>query len=132
MNNKPLHTPDLENKCILIVEDDLNSHELFLIVLRKTKAVIISAYDGMDAIKMVKDYAQIDLVLMDLKMPILSGFDATKQIKKIRPNLTVIAQSAHALLGDKEKALQAGCDDFLTKPIKKDVLFELLSRYLVK
>lgn len=132
MENAAQIIPDLTNKNILIVEDNLSSHEFFLIVLRKTKVTIISAYDGMDAIKMVKENPQVDLVLMDLKMPLLNGYDATRQIKKIRPNLPVIAQTAYALSGDKEKALQAGCEDFITKPIKQDILFEVLRRYLVK
>lgn len=132
MNYTSYNALNLDKKTILIVEDDLSSQEFFLIILRNSKATILSAYDGMDAVNIVKTNPQIDLILMDLKMPLLDGFDATRQIKKIRPNIPVIAQSAYALYGDKEKAFNAGCDDYITKPIKKEILFEILGRYLLK
>ena len=66
---------------------------------------------------------------MDLKMPILDGFEATKMIKEFRPNLPIVAQTAYTTNDDKEKALAAGCDDFITKPIKEEVLTEILSKY---
>jgi len=70
------------------------------------------------------------LVLMDIKMPDLNGYEATKLIKKFRPELPIIAQTAYALYGDDIKAKEAGCDEYITKPIRKKELFELIDKYL--
>ena len=67
---------------------------------------------------------------MDISMPIMNGYDATKEIKKIRPDLPIIAQTAYAITGDREKAIAAGCDDYIFKPIKKDQLIHLINKYL--
>ena len=72
----------------------------------------------------------IDLVLMDINMPVMNGYDSTKQIKKIRPKLPVIAQTAYAIAGDMEKSLSAGCDDYITKPINKKQLMEKVEKWL--
>jgi len=71
-------------------------------------------------------------VLMDIKMPDMSGYEAAKQIKETRPGLPVIAHTAYALFGDKEKSLEAGCDDHITKPVQKEVLIKVLKKYLIK
>lgn len=71
-----------------------------------------------------------DLILMDLRMPVLNGYDATQEIKKVRPNIPIIAQTAYSLDGDRTKSLEAGCDEYLTKPIDIPTLYSLLDRFL--
>ncbi len=93
---------------------------------------IIHAKNGQEAIQSCKENKDIDLVLMDLKMPVLNGFDATQQIKEIRPDLPIVAQTAYSTQGDQEKATLAGCDDFMSKPIGQKSMSEVLKKYLIK
>ena len=117
-------------KTILIAEDDESNFEYLQVVLKKLQLIILWAKNGLEAIELSKSNPQIDLVLMDIKMPDMSGYEATKQIKKIRSDLPVIAQTAYALYGEKEKSEEAGCDDYITKPIQKEVLMKILERHL--
>ena len=79
---------------------------------------------------MCRNNYDIDLVLMDIQMPVMSGYDATREIKKIRPSLAVIAQTAYAMSGEKEKTMEAGCDDYIPKPLKKRDLIMKIHRFL--
>ena len=72
----------------------------------------------------------IKIVLMDIRLPDIDGFEATKKIKKLKPNLPIIAQTAYAMYNDKEMCLQNGCDDYISKPLNKSVLFEKINNYL--
>ncbi|MCF8455420.1 MAG: response regulator, partial [Bacteroidales bacterium] len=122
--------PDFSKKTILIAED-MESNFLFLKrLINLTKANIIWVQNGVDAINSVKDNPEIDLVLMDIRMPGMNGHDATKQIKLLRPELIVVAQTAYALPKDKDEALDAGCDDYLAKPIRKNDLFAIITKHL--
>jgi len=116
-------------KNILIVDDEV-SNTMYLEVLLKKKYNIIKASNGSEAIEMCKDHPEINLVLMDIKMPVTDGYEATKQIKIFRPALPIIAQTAYALAGDENKALAAGCDAYIAKPIKKDLLLEKIHSVL--
>ena len=91
---------------------------------------ILHAWDGKEALEQVKNHTDISLVLMDIKLPIMNGYEATRLIKQINPKLPVIAQTAYALSNDKEQALKAGCDDYLSKPISRDTFMTLLNKYL--
>jgi len=102
---------------ILIVEDNFISFKLLEVLLRNTFVKILHADNGQKAIDMVKDNPLISLVLMDIQLPILNGYLATKEIKKLRPELPVIAQTANTMDDDKLKCIQAGCNDYITKPI---------------
>ena len=82
------------------------------------------------ALKQCLDNQSIDLVLMDLQMPELNGYEATRQIKKTRPLLPIIAQTAFAIAGDRDKALAAQCDDYISKPIKQEILMGMLLKWL--
>lgn len=93
---------------------------------------IIHAKNGQEAIDMCIKNKNIDLVLMDIKMPVMNGYDATEKIKSIFPNLPIIAQTAYSTYSDKELALKHGCDDFISKPIDKEKLFGLMTKYLKK
>lgn len=81
---------------------------------------------------MFKSTNNIKLVLMDIKMPKMNGYEATQKIKELNPNIPVIAQTAYSTKEDKRKALNAGCDDFLSKPIKKEALQQVLTTYIAK
>ena len=122
-------TSSFNTKTILIVEDDKSSKE-YLEVIIKSFGInkIIWAKNGDEAIKLCKENSTIDLILMDINMPIMNGYEATKAIKAFKPDLPIIAQTAYALSGDREKSLNAGCDDYITKPIKKAELLEKIER----
>lgn len=120
---------DQQSICILIAEDDENNRMYLNAVLEEENCRLFESCNGREAIELVKMHPEIDLVLMDLKMPEIDGFEATRQIKKIRPSLPVVAQTAYAFAEDKEKARNAGCDDYLSKPIKKQALFEIIHKY---
>jgi CheY-like chemotaxis protein len=117
-------------KRILIVEDvELNLD--LLEQLLEDKYEIISADNGEDGLAMA-DSEKPDLILMDMSLPKMDGWEATRRIKA-NPDLQdipVVALTAHAMTGDREKAVEAGCDDFLTKPIKKQLLFDTLKSFL--
>lgn len=118
------------SKLILIAEDEKANFRFLETVLKLTGAKIIWVQNGKEAIDKCHQNALIDLVLMDIKMPVMGGYDATKAIKKIRPELPIIAQTAFAMSGDKEKALEAGCTDYIAKPISPDNLISTVSKYI--
>ena len=119
-----------KDKKILIVEDDEITILFIEEILKNTGVEILKARTGREAINTCKEQDDIDLILMDLQLPKLSGFDATKEIKSIDPNIIIIAQTAFALKEDKQKALEAGCDDYIAKPFDYKKLNDLLDRYL--
>lgn len=124
------HLKSLRQKTLLIVEDDLVSSEFLKEILEELEVILIITNNAEDAIRAVKDNKAINLVLMDIRLPGKSGYNATEDIKKIRKDLPVIAQTAYALEGDKEKALQAGCDDYIAKPLKAKQLIEMVLQYI--
>lgn len=117
-------------RTILIAEDEASNFEFLRILLTKMNFRVLWAKDGMDAINQCKNDLSIDLVLMDIKMPQLDGYDAAKKIKIMRPGLPIIAQTAYATLADKEEALNSGCDEYLSKPLQIKQLKNLLNKYL--
>ena len=117
-------------KTILVAEDEDSNYELLEVLIKLTSARVIRAKDGQEAIDLCKTVPEINMVLMDLKMPGTTGYQATIEIKKIRPELPIVAQTAYAMPGDRSKALEAGCDDYLSKPIKKQPLMEKIGKFL--
>jgi signal transduction histidine kinase len=117
-------------KTILIVEDELFNYNYFQEVLSSTNVQILHAWDGKEAVEFVKKLSNISLVLMDIKMPVMDGYTATRLIKELRPQLPVIAQTAFAFSEDRKKALNAGCDNYFSKPIKKEAFIDVISNYL--
>jgi CheY-like chemotaxis protein len=117
-------------KTVLLVED----HKYSLIVLKKmleqSGINVIPVDNGQDAISVCQGKQNIDLVLMDIKMPGMNGYVALQEIKKIKPSIKVIAETAYGLDGDKNKILMAGFDGYLPKPITKKSLEEILDQYL--
>ncbi len=115
---------------ILIVEDDEISHILLSKRLQKINADLIHANNGMEAIEACKKNPDIDLILMDIRMPVMNGHEATRIIREFNKEVIIIAQTAFALAGDREIAIEAGCNDYLTKPIDKAELLALIEQYI--
>lgn len=117
-------------KTILIVEDNETSNIYFEAALRKTQAVLMWAKDGFDAVDMVKNNNKIDLILMDINMPKLDGIEATRIIKNLNPEIIIVVQTAFILSGEERLCQEAGCDEFITKPIRLKYLLDTINRYL--
>jgi len=118
------------NYSILIVEDDIINYKVIDAMLRSSKVNVLHADNGLKAIEYVSLYPQIDIVLMDVHLPEMSGLEATYQIKKINPQLPIIAQTANAMSEDRDKCIDAGCIDYISKPIDMNELFTKLEKYL--
>jgi len=119
-----------KGKTILIAEDELVNYMFLEVLFEETGAILIHAADGRMAIDAVKANPDINIVLMDIKMPNINGLEATKQVKAMRPQLPVIAQTAYAMQDDEYKALQAGCNAYISKPIDANKLISLMKKYL--
>ncbi len=117
---------------ILVAEDIQSNFHLIKIMLKKTGATLLYAEDGLQAVKTCRDNNHIDLILMDIQMPNLNGYEATLEIRTFRPDLPIIALTAYAFEEDKIRVMNAGCNDFITKPIDKAGLISKLSEYLIK
>ena len=115
-------------KTILIVEDVELNIDLLTQLLEDDYNLII-AKDGAQGVAYAEQY-QPDLVLMDIALPIMDGYEATRNIRKTFQTLPIIGISSHAMQGDADKARAAGCTDYLTKPVDEDLLFEKLKEYL--
>ncbi|QGY44096.1 PAS domain S-box protein [Maribellus comscasis] len=115
---------------VLVVEDDESSYYYLKTVLEKTGVNIVRAANGKEAVDICMSDSNIKMVLMDINLPIMNGYEATKIIKSHLPQMPIIAQTAYAVSGDKEKALKAGCDDYLSKPIQINYLIEKMEKYL--
>ncbi len=126
----PLPGFNWRGKTILVAEDEISNFMFLKEVLKKTGVTILWARDGAEAVEQARQHPEIGLVLMDIKMPVLNGLDATRQIKSFRKELPVIAQTAYAMEGDEAKSREAGCNDYLSKPIRKDDLLKKVSDYL--
>ena len=121
-----------ENQTILIVEDEEINYLYLDTLLKdvlKVNCIILHAINGQEAIAICKKNSAIDFILMDLKMPVMNGYEATKEIKKLYPNIPIIAQTAYSTNEEQEKAIIAGCDDFISKPITKDSLFNIINKF---
>jgi PAS domain S-box-containing protein len=129
----PIENPlNLLNKqyTILVSEDDEFSYKYFESVLLDEKITLLRASNGEETIRKVLKNPFISLILMDIKMPVIDGLEATREIRKFNKTIPIIAQSAYALAGDKEKAIEAGCDDYIPKPINRKELFRLINKYI--
>jgi two-component system sensor histidine kinase/response regulator len=122
--------PNWQNKTILIAEDETSNYLVLSHMLDDTKAKLIWAKDGQEVVDLFKKNPEIDLILMDIQLPIMNGYQATSEIKKIRKDIPIIAQTAYAMSGEKETSLKSGCDDYISKPIKPKDLILIISRHL--
>lgn len=121
---------DWSDLTLLVVEDNYVSYKLLEASMHKTGVHIIHVEDGLEAIRMVREHPEIDLVLMDIQLPVMNGYDATREIVLLRPELPVVAQTANAMDEDRLKCLNAGCCDYITKPIQLEKLFRILEDHL--
>ncbi|MDX2430405.1 MAG: PAS domain S-box protein [Bacteroides sp.] len=112
---------------ILVAEDDVASFLYISILLRELTGELLHVTTGREAVNVCKENPDIDLVLMDIKMPDLNGLEATKLIREFNPSVTIIAQTAYAMAGDREQALEAGCNEYLAKPIARQELLNKLA-----
>lgn len=122
----------LKGKKILIVEDDISSRLYLNKILEKTGAVIVNAGDGQEALTLVTDDPAIDIILMDIQLPVMDGYTTTKRIRELGRKIKIIAQTAYSLSGDMENILESGFDDFIIKPIYSGQLVDKLSSFFVK
>ena len=121
---------DWSGRTILIAEDTDCSFLYLKTILRNTSASILWASSGQEAINLVREHREIDVILMDINMPGISGFEATVGIHSIRPGLPVIAQTAYVHDNEVELCFASGCIDYISKPIDKNLLLEKLSVFL--
>jgi len=124
--------PQIRNLKVLIVEDDEGSAILIGIAVRSFSKEIIKVRTGIEAVDACRNNPDIDLVLMDIKMPEMDGFEATKHIRQFNKNVIIIAQTAYSLSGDREKTIATGCNDYISKPIQKDQFMALMEKYFKK
>jgi CheY-like chemotaxis protein len=118
---------------ILLVEDNEINRDMMLRRLQRRGYILVAAVDGQQAIDMAR-LEKPDLILMDMSLPVIDGWEATRRIKADQAvnHILVIGLTAHAMVGDREQALNAGCDDYATKPVDFEKLVGLIERLLTK
>jgi two-component system, cell cycle response regulator DivK len=121
---------DWSDKTILVAEDMELNYILISRFLRKTGIKILWAKNGHEAVDIFERNKGIDLILMDIRMPEMDGFEAIKIIRESAPDLPIIAQTANALDGDAEKSIELGCNDYISKPINMPAFFAKLGYFL--
>ncbi|HAF30921.1 MAG TPA: hypothetical protein DCG75_17930 [Bacteroidales bacterium] len=120
---------ELKNTKILIVEDDRLSAEYLSELIREKSGKLLFAENGEKALQICKQHIDVDLILMDIKMPKMDGKTATKKIREFNKQVIIIAQTAFALDGDQDELLKAGCNDYIEKPIQEETLFSIIGKY---
>jgi CheY-like chemotaxis protein len=121
---------DLSGRTILLVDDNIESFELIRTMLKGTKCSMLFAQNGQQSIDFCRNDSSISLVLMDIQMPVMNGYDATREIRKFRPTLPIVALTAYAFREDRIRSLDAGCNDILTKPVQKADLLSMIRKVL--
>jgi CheY-like chemotaxis protein len=125
-----MHTSIWKGKTFLVVEDDEVSMEFIKELFDPYKVELICVNNGMEAIETFRHNSAIDLVLMDVQLPIMNGRDAMKQIKEINPDIPVIAQTAFAMSGDRERYINEGFDAYISKPINVNEIIMLIEKLI--
>jgi len=131
-NSVNVFTSEVPRLKVLIAEDDEASKKLLGIEIRKVSKEILKVRTGLEAVVAFRDNQDIDLILMDIQMPEMDGYEATRQIRQINKDVIIIAQTAFGLSGDREKSIEAGCNDYIAKPIKNAELLKLIQKYFKK
>lgn len=127
---KPAAIEEILGKLTVLVADDDEVARIYLEELLKSKCrKVLFAKNGKEAVEILQDDPSVDLILMDIKMPVMDGYTATIKIKGMNKNVVIIAQTAYALASDREKALAAGCNDYLAKPLIKKDLFAVIEKF---
>jgi two-component system CheB/CheR fusion protein len=117
-----------DGKIIILAEDDFVNQEYFKAMLKKSTVRILIANNGEEAIKLYKEYPETDYIFMDIRMPIMNGYEAIKEILKIDKNAFIIAQTAYASQDERKKSLQEGCIEYISKPIVQDKLIQVIQK----
>ncbi len=120
-----------KDKVILVAEDEEVNFRFLEAILQKTQAKILRARNGQEAVDLTQKISKIDLILMDIKMPVMNGYEAIIEIKKRRPDMPVIAQTAFSIHEEIEKCQHVGCDDYITKPIDINLLINKINKYFL-
>ncbi len=128
--NKTDINEKLKDLTVLVAEDDEINFIYIREIFRGTGAVILHAVNGKEAVEMIQSNEKIGFVLIDIKMPVMNGYDAIKRIRELRPNLPIIAQTAFALSDEMVKAFNAGSNDYISKPFKKEQLLDFVKKHL--
>ena len=133
--SKPEKVPEVIKDRLLLVEDNMINQRLTKLILEKSGFEVITANNGLDAVDYYKKYEGIKIIVMDIQMPVLDGLAATQiirfhEVEQKSKRISIIALTAHAMKGDKEKCLDAGCDDYLSKPIMIDVLVNTIKKHI--
>ena len=115
---------------VLIAEDEESSYLLMKTMVQNAGFVSLHAFNGAEAVELCREYPEIGLILMDIKMPVMDGLEATARIKAFRPDLPVIALTAHAQIGDRQRMLDAGCDEYMAKPVKLEALNAMIKKLI--
>jgi len=116
----------------LVAEDEASNYELVKATLLKTNVKLLRAYNGLEAVDISKKDNDIDLILMDIRMPGMNGYEATKLIKSFNSKVPVLSLTAYAMAEDKEKSIAAGCDDYIAKPFDSEELLQKVSNLINK
>jgi len=124
--------PEVSGLKILIAEDDETSEMLIKKIVKRCGKEVLIARTGVDAIEVCRNNPDLDLVLMDIKMPIMDGYEATRQIRQFNKVVIIFAQTAFSLSGDRENAIEAGCNDYISKPYGPYLLYTLLKKHFIK
>jgi CheY-like chemotaxis protein len=132
IGNEKIKEAQIKNLKILIAEDDETSKILLTKIVGVSGNEILYANKGVDAVMTCHDNPGIDLILMDISLPEMDGYEATRQIRQFNKKVTIIAQTAYGFSSDREKAMEAGCDDYISKPINKTLLLNLIEKYIKK
>ena len=127
-----LNVAQLENLKVLLVEDDEISDSLLSEELQVISKEILHAVTGVEAIEKCENNPDLNLVLMDIRMPVMGGYEATAKIRKFNKDIIIIAQTAYVQSGDREKAIEAGCNDYISKPIDTFLLNRLINKHCNK
>ena len=120
---------DWSEKTILIAEDELINFRLLEVLLSKTKVKLLRGRDGLEALRIFSENPTIDLILMDIKMPEMDGCEVTRKIRETNTTVPIIAQTAYALEEEREKSIESGCNAYITKPIDKQILLNLINSF---
>jgi PAS domain S-box-containing protein len=126
----PVTKTDWRGKIILVAEDEDSNYELIKASLHRTNIKIIRAHNGLEALEYIQKNQSVDMVLMDIRMPKMNGYEATAKIKAINPSIPVISITAYAMSEDESKSLEAGCDKYISKPIRPDHLIKTISLFI--
>lgn len=122
----------LKGRKILIVEDDFSSRLYLNKILERTGAILLNAVDGQEAIDIASDNIDLDLILMDLQIPVIDGYASADKIRGLGRKIIIIAQTAYGLTGDREKIINSGFDDYIIKPIYAEQLIDKLNSFFSK